>query len=329
MRTCSVLSEPSTSGSSLVSRQTLSCSPRAAHLRTEGEIGHFADHAPEAGRLSEHNTGIRAGVCTVIGGVIFGSNSPSCARLSLSSPDVNVFIRCRTRILHLCSGSWWWSSRWLGREQKLLHGGFKVCEVRQWYVRTTKFGLCLIAQTDCSQCKFWTATCGTNLRLCVRLQGCENYGDSGQSMYESTILWGESMRSFSLLDGNKLQQHRKCESIPCETYWSISSRRKGTWIGIKWYCKRTCFTGHMTHGLQLARQILGTATALDTVQVNITFASGGVATAGDVELILVAIGAKSERGEHWKCIGEASSAGKTWDHSPPRRTARGITQIPW
>ena len=71
---------------------------------------------------------------------------------------------------------------------KLLHGGFKVGEVRQWYVRTTKFGLCLIAQTDVSQCKFGTATCRTNLRLCVRLQGCENYGGSGQSMYESTIL---------------------------------------------------------------------------------------------------------------------------------------------
>ena len=76
LRTSSVLSEPSTSVSSLVSRQALSCSPHAAHLRTEGEIGHFADHAPRAGALSEHNTGIRTGVCTVIGDVIFGSNSP-------------------------------------------------------------------------------------------------------------------------------------------------------------------------------------------------------------------------------------------------------------
>ena len=121
----------------------------------------------------------------------------------------------------------------------------------------------------------------------------------------------------------------KCESIPGDTYWSISSRRKGTWIGIKWYCKRTCFTEHVAHELQLARQILDTATALDIVQVNITFTSGGVASAGEEELILVVIGAKSERGEHWKCIGEASSTGKTGDHGPPRRTASGITQIPW
>ena len=106
MRTSSVLSEPSTSVSSLVSRQALSCSPHAAHLRTEGEIGHFADHAPRAGALSEHDTGIRTGVCTVIGDVIFGSNSPSCACLSLSPPDVDVFIRLRTRIFHLCSRSW-------------------------------------------------------------------------------------------------------------------------------------------------------------------------------------------------------------------------------
>ena len=105
MRTSSVLSEPSTSVSSLVSRQALSCTPHAAH-RTEGEIGHFADHAPRAGAMSEHDTGIRTGVCTVIGDVIFGSNSPSCARLSLSPPDVDVFIRLRTRIFHLCSGSW-------------------------------------------------------------------------------------------------------------------------------------------------------------------------------------------------------------------------------
>ena len=72
----------------------------------------------------------------------------------------------------------------------------------------------------------------------------------------------------------------------------------------------------MAHGLQLARQIVGTAIALGTVHVNITFTSGGVATAGHVELILVAIGAKSERGEHWKCIGEPSSVGKTGDHGP-------------
>ena len=83
----------------------------------------------------------------------------------------------------------------------------------------------------------------------------------------------------------------------------------------------------MAHGLKLARQILGTGTALDTVQVNITFTSGGVASAGEVELILVAIGAKNERGEHWQCIGEASSVGKTRDHGPPRRTASGISQI--
>ena len=106
MRTSSVLSEPSTSVSSSVSRQALSCSPHAAHLRTEGEIGHFDDHAPRAGALRKHNTWIRTGVGTVIGDVIFGSNSPSCARLSLSSPDVYVFIRCRTRIFHLCSRSW-------------------------------------------------------------------------------------------------------------------------------------------------------------------------------------------------------------------------------
>ena len=62
-----------------------------------------------------------------------------------------------------------------------------------------------------SGCKFWTATCGTNLRLCVRLQWCEKYGGSGQSMYEPTILWGVSMRSFSLLDGSKLQQHRQTQ----------------------------------------------------------------------------------------------------------------------
>ena len=105
MRNSSVLSEPSTSVSSPVSRQALSCSPHAAHLRTEGDIGHF-DHVPRTGAISEHNTGIRAGVCTVIGDVLFGSNSPSCARLSLSSPDVNVFTRCRTRIFHLCPGSW-------------------------------------------------------------------------------------------------------------------------------------------------------------------------------------------------------------------------------
>ena len=66
----------------------------------------------------------------------------------------------------------------MARVRKLLHGGFKVGEVRRWYVRTTQFGLCLIAQMDVSQCKFWTASCGTNLRLCVRLQGCENYGGS-------------------------------------------------------------------------------------------------------------------------------------------------------
>ena len=84
----------------------------------------------------------------------------------------------------------------------------------------------------------------------------------------------------------------------------------------------------MAHGLKLARQILGTGTALDTVQVHIIFTSGGVASAGDVELILVAVGAKSESGEHWKCIGEASSVGQTGDHGPPRRTASGITQIP-
>ena len=85
----------------------------------------------------------------------------------------------------------------------------------------------------------------------------------------------------------------------------------------------------MAHGLKLARQILGTGTALDTVQVNITFTSGGVASVGEVELILVAIGAKSDWGEHWKCIGEASSVGQTADHGPPRRTASGVKQIPW
>ena len=50
---------------------------------------------------------IRACACTVIGEVIFGSNSLYCARLSLASPDVNLFIRWWTRIFHLCSDSRW------------------------------------------------------------------------------------------------------------------------------------------------------------------------------------------------------------------------------
>ena len=32
---------------------------------------------------------------------------------------------------------------------QLLHGGFKVGEVRQWYVRTTKFGLMLDRTNGC------------------------------------------------------------------------------------------------------------------------------------------------------------------------------------
>ena len=76
-------------------------------------------------------------------------------------------------------------------------------EVRQWYVRTTKFGLLHDRTNGCLAVQVLDRTCGNNLRLCVRFQGCENYGGSGQSMHESTILCGGSTRSSYLLDGKK------------------------------------------------------------------------------------------------------------------------------